>query len=313
MAHSWPRRRKEDSARLAVAALLAVLLHLALAQLPLAWRSFIPAPARTIQLSLSPQPAPATTPVTIPTPAAVSASEPTPKPVAPAAQAVAKPVAKIVQTPNSAPHVPESKPQLTKPISPIVTAKTTQSSLSKPARSIPTTPQPTKTKAAQPKPIEAKPIRSKPTEPRQIDASSAKADVSDLKSSLPSRSRHATTQLSSAITNDGGSGTKSAADTALSRKNGGATTILTELKLQPLPGNPQPRYPALARRRGQEGQVLLRLSVNAAGQVETITIARSSGHDLLDQEAQRTVMRWRFPSSPAGGTMTQPISFRLQN
>ena len=313
MAHNSPHRRMEDSVRLAVAALLAVLLHLALAQLPLAWRSLTPAPARMIQLSLSSPPAPATTPAAPMPTAVVSVPEPTPKSVAPAAQAIAKPVTKIAQTPKSAPNIAEPKPRPAKPISPTVMMKATPSSVPKPARSIPTKPQPAKTKPVQPKPIEAKSIQPKPAESMRIDASSDKPDASDLKSPIPSRGRYSTMQSSSAMANDDGLGAKPTTDTTLSRKNGGATTILTELKLQPLPGNPQPRYPALARRRGQEGQVLLRLSVNAAGQVETISIARSSGHDLLDQEAQRTVMRWRFPSSAAGGMVTQPISFRLQN
>ena len=70
----------------------------------------------------------------------------------------------------------------------------------------------------------------------------------------------------------------------------------------------------LARRRGEEGRVLLRLTVNATGRVEAVSVARSSGYELLDQEAQRTVARWRFQSPPTERMVAQiPITFRLRD
>ena len=98
-----------------------------------------------------------------------------------------------------------------------------------------------------------------------------------------------------------------------SREVGGAPST-KEAKLRPLPGNPQPRYPSLARRRGEEGRVLLRLTVDTTGRVEAVSIARSSGYELLDQEAQRTVARWRFQSPPTEQMVAQiPITFRLRD
>lgn len=84
--------------------------------------------------------------------------------------------------------------------------------------------------------------------------------------------------------------------------------------LRPLPGNPPPRYPPLARQRGIEGRVLLRLTVNASGGVEAVSVAQSSGDALLDQEARQTVARWRF--HPPGLTQAVahiPIAFRLKD
>jgi protein TonB len=99
-----------------------------------------------------------------------------------------------------------------------------------------------------------------------------------------------------------------------SREAGGAPSTTEAKQLRPLPGNPQPRYPSLARRRGEEGRVLLRLTVNATGQVEAVSVARSSGYELLDQEAQRTVARWRFQSPPTERMVAQiPITFRLRD
>lgn len=85
--------------------------------------------------------------------------------------------------------------------------------------------------------------------------------------------------------------------------------------LQPLPGNPPPRYPPLARERGYEGRVLLRLTVNPAGQVETVSVAHSSGHEMLDEEARRTVARWRFrpPAAERLAVAQVPIVFRLHD
>ena len=71
-----------------------------------------------------------------------------------------------------------------------------------------------------------------------------------------------------------------------------------------------PRYPASARRRGQEGTVLLAVTVAADGSVSEVLVARSSGHAVLDDEAVRTVRQWRFDGGP--GVCEQAIEFRLR-
>jgi len=84
-----------------------------------------------------------------------------------------------------------------------------------------------------------------------------------------------------------------------------------------LPDNPAPAYPELARRKGFEGTVVLRVVVSAAGQPTAITLAASSGHDLLDDRAIETVWRWRFlPALAKGqaiaGLVLLPITFQLR-
>lgn len=80
--------------------------------------------------------------------------------------------------------------------------------------------------------------------------------------------------------------------------------------------NPAPRYPHLARKKGQEGRVILRVRVSADGNAQSVVVRQSSGYPLLDDAAAKTIRRWRFvPASFAGVTMAGmvdiPVTFRL--
>lgn len=79
---------------------------------------------------------------------------------------------------------------------------------------------------------------------------------------------------------------------------------------------PQPVYPAAARRRGDEGEVLLRVLINAQGGVEQIALERSSGIVSLDQAAREAVARARFQPYVEQGRaqpayVVVPIKFQL--
>lgn len=83
-------------------------------------------------------------------------------------------------------------------------------------------------------------------------------------------------------------------------------------------GNAKPDYPSEARRRGQQGRVLLHVDVSAAGAPISVTVSSSSGHELLDQAALRAVSAWRFTpatrgGSPVAGTVDVPVQFRLED
>ena len=269
---------RADSARLAVATLLAMLLHLALARVPIAWRAPAVPPAVPIQISLlSPPAAP---------PAA------TPGPVAPAPPAVPASVAEIAPVPQTAPSKPESKPEPPEPRRPVVTTK-----VAKPREPI--------RPVAKPKPVKSKPVKPKSIQPAE--------PAPDPPVRLAAHHPISTPAPPSSMAGGGGLRDGAVGGVSASREASGAPST-TEAKLRPLPGNPQPRYPSLARRRGEEGRVLLRLTVNATGQVEAVSVARSSGYELLDQEAQRTVARWRFQSPPTERMVAQiPITFRLRD
>lgn len=81
--------------------------------------------------------------------------------------------------------------------------------------------------------------------------------------------------------------------------------------------NPAPEYPEQALRRGWEGTVLLRVHVLASGRPGNIEIERSSGREMLDRAAVRTVQKWTFVpakrgNEPQDGWVTVPIDFKLQ-
>jgi len=81
--------------------------------------------------------------------------------------------------------------------------------------------------------------------------------------------------------------------------------------------NPAPVYPALSRRQGEQGKVVLRVLVNTGGSADEVQIRTSSGFPRLDESARDTVRRWRFISAkrgaePVAAWVLIPISFRLE-
>lgn len=82
-------------------------------------------------------------------------------------------------------------------------------------------------------------------------------------------------------------------------------------------GNAPPRYPAAARRRGQEGRVVLLVEVGADGGAGGVAVDRSSGFSLLDAAAVAAVRRWRFTPAlsdgvPVAGRIAVPVIFALR-
>ncbi|MFA6162098.1 MAG: energy transducer TonB [Methylobacter sp.] len=81
--------------------------------------------------------------------------------------------------------------------------------------------------------------------------------------------------------------------------------------------NPPPVYPEIAMDRGWEGKVLMKVHVLANGKPDNVSVVTSSGKDVLDDEAVRTVKKWSFVpamrgTTPIDGWVTVPISFNLQ-
>jgi periplasmic protein TonB len=79
---------------------------------------------------------------------------------------------------------------------------------------------------------------------------------------------------------------------------------------------PQPEYPSMSRRMGEQGKVLLRILVNEKGRAEHIDIQRSSGFPRLDEAARAAASRALFkPYVEDGKAMAVyvvvPIGFQL--
>jgi protein TonB len=81
--------------------------------------------------------------------------------------------------------------------------------------------------------------------------------------------------------------------------------------------NPEPPYPLSARRRRQEGEVLLSVRVDATGRAESVEVLESSGFAALDAAALAAVERWEFEpgtldGAPVPTRVEVPIRFELE-
>jgi len=80
--------------------------------------------------------------------------------------------------------------------------------------------------------------------------------------------------------------------------------------------NPSPIYPEMARQRGIEGDVLLKVLVSSQGKALRVEIIKSSGSKMLDLSAQDTIKNWQFiPASfdnqAVEASVIVPISFKI--
>jgi len=81
--------------------------------------------------------------------------------------------------------------------------------------------------------------------------------------------------------------------------------------------NDPPSYPGLARKRGQEGTVILQVLVNRAGRVDALKIETSSGFGQLDRAALSAVRKWSFEPGRQGKERVAmwvrvPVTFKLK-
>jgi periplasmic protein TonB len=81
--------------------------------------------------------------------------------------------------------------------------------------------------------------------------------------------------------------------------------------------NPKPVYPALSRRMGEQGRVVVRVLIGADGTAQRAEVRSSSGFERLDQAALQTVLRWRYVPGKRAGVpeamwFNVPINFVLE-
>ena len=79
------------------------------------------------------------------------------------------------------------------------------------------------------------------------------------------------------------------------------------------------QYPAIAKRRGLQGETIIELQIDTNGQPTSVKVQTSSGFDVLDNTAiemvRKTVAATSIPAILRGtsSTFLVPVSFRLQD
>jgi len=81
--------------------------------------------------------------------------------------------------------------------------------------------------------------------------------------------------------------------------------------------NPKPAYPAMSKRLGEQGKVVVRVLIGIDGTAQQTEIRQSSGFERLDQAALATTQRWRYVPGKRGGVaeamwFNVPINFVLE-
>ena len=79
---------------------------------------------------------------------------------------------------------------------------------------------------------------------------------------------------------------------------------------------PQPEYPALSKRMGEQGKVVLRILVNEKGLPDQVLVQTSSGFARLDEAGRQAALRALFKphledGRPVAVFVIVPLNFQL--
>lgn len=96
----------------------------------------------------------------------------------------------------------------------------------------------------------------------------------------------------------------------------GPVTLSSELSVS-CPKLTAPDYPAISRRMGEEGKLVLRVELDETGHIDEAKVINSSGYDRLDAAALTAVKSWQCNPSlrngqPVRAVALQPFNFVLQ-
>jgi protein TonB len=96
----------------------------------------------------------------------------------------------------------------------------------------------------------------------------------------------------------------------------GPVALSSELAVA-CPERPPPMYPAISRRLGEEGTVVLRVELDEQGNIGRVRISSSSGLARLDEAALAAIRTWHCTPAmrdgqPVRATALQPFKFVLQ-
>ncbi len=81
-----------------------------------------------------------------------------------------------------------------------------------------------------------------------------------------------------------------------------------EKMVQPVPGNPAPRYPDMLRTAGIDGDVIAQFVVDTTGRIDmqTLKIIRST-HDLFTAAVRDALGNWKFNAAEVGGKKVKQL------
>jgi len=96
----------------------------------------------------------------------------------------------------------------------------------------------------------------------------------------------------------------------------GPVTLSSELSVS-CPKLIAPTYPAISRRMGEEGKLVLRVELDENGRIDDAKVINSSGYERLDDAALAAVKSWQCNPSlrngqPVRAVALQPFNFVLQ-
>jgi len=105
-------------------------------------------------------------------------------------------------------------------------------------------------------------------------------------------------------------------DSAPAQMPTGPVTLTSELSVS-CPKLSPPTYPAISRRMGEEGKLVLRVELDENGRIDEAKILNSSGYERLDTAALTAVKNWHCNPSlrngqPVRAVALQPFNFVLQ-
>jgi protein TonB len=205
---------------------------------------------------------------------------------------------------RAAPRTENDPPILTLIAAPPMAAESASPELAAiaPAPIQPVTLEPLEVRSAEPPapvvPI-AEPLLPVPAQSKPIQPASAPVEVAPVAgSSLP------------ASAHGDGSSAKAGLD---------VTTVVGKPGVRSKPNylkNLEPQYPLLARRRGQEGLVVVTVKVTVEGRVANVALKESSGFPLLDDAALEAVREGEFEPARIGSRAVEteievPVRFKL--
>lgn len=74
----------------------------------------------------------------------------------------------------------------------------------------------------------------------------------------------------------------------------------------------EPTYPRLAIKRGLEGEVKVKMTISAEGDLLDVVLIKSSGHEILDSAAMAAAKNWRFQKRSKVYSVEKNILFKLR-